>query len=322
MTKLNAAFFCLNEDTIDYVYGEQGVAKIAELTNLSDTVINPENIKSANLEEIDVIFSTWGMFVPAEEEMARLKNLKAVFYAAGATDGFCREFRAKNVHVISAWQANSIPVAEFCVAQIVLGLKSFFNVTRDLKNPSLWNHKSVGPGCYGETVALIGAGAIAGHVAKLLENYHLKTLIVPSRKEKRTISLEEAFATSQVVSNHLPNRDDNVGVLNGKLFASMRPNAVFINTGRGRQVNEPELIDVLKKRPDLTALLDVTFPEPPVEGSELYTLPNVYLTPHIAGSLHDEVHRMADYMIGEFESFLAGKPFKYEVDESMLLTSN
>ena len=146
-------------------------------------------------------------------------------------------------------------------------------------------------------------------------------MVIPSRKEKRTISLEEAFAAAQVISNHLPDRDDNVGVLNGKMFRAMRPGAVFINTGRGRQVNEKEMIEVLEERPDLTALLDVTYPEPPEEGSKLYTLPNVRLSPHIAGSLNDEVKRMSRFMIDEYKRFAAGEPCLYEVKESMLLTS-
>ena len=103
---------------------------------------------------------------------------------------------------------------------------------------------------------------------------------------------------------------ENIGVLNGALFERMRPNAVFINTGRGRQVNEPEMIRVLKERPDLTALLDVTYPEPPVPGSELYTLPNVHLSPHIAGSMNDEVRRMAVSAIDEFKRYRDGQPLQ------------
>jgi phosphoglycerate dehydrogenase-like enzyme len=101
----------------------------------------------------------------------------------------------------------------------------------------------------------------------------------------------------------------------------MRHGATFINTGRGAQVNEADMIDVLKARPDLTALLDVTFPEPPVEGSELYTLPNVKLSSHIAGSLNDEVHRMSEYMIDEFKRFISGGELRYEVTEDILITS-
>lgn len=78
---------------------------------------------------------------------------------------------------------------------------------------------------------------------------------------------------------------------------------------------------MLKRRPDLTVLLDVQYPEPPQEDSELYTLPNVFLTPHIAGSLGDEVHRMGEFMADELERFLQGDALMYEVCEAMLLTS-
>ena len=88
-----------------------------------------------------------------------------------------------------------------------------------------------------------------------------------------------------------------------------------------RQVDEAALIDVMKNRPDLTALLDVTYPEPAEAGSELYTTPNIFLTPHMAGSMNDEVHRMADYMIEEFTRFANGEDLKYQVSEKMLLTS-
>ena len=101
----------------------------------------------------------------------------------------------------------------------------------------------------------------------------------------------------------------------------MRPCATFINTGRGAQVDEAGLVEVLESRPDLTALLDVTHPEPPEAGAKQYPLPNIRLLSHIAGSGNDEVHRMADYMIEELERYLAGEPLRYEVNESMLLTS-
>ena len=81
------------------------------------------------------------------------------------------------------------------------------------------------------------------------------------------------------------------------------------------------MIDVLKARPDLTALLDVTCPEPPAADSELYTLPNVKLSGHIAGSLNDEVVRMSDCMLDEFKRFISGAELRYEVKPNMLITS-
>ena len=321
MKKYKAAILTANPAQIDYVYTPEQIREIASITDLLPGIYRAEDVESGKLAGVEVVFSTWGMVQLNDAQLDKMPALKAVFYAAGATDYFARPLFKRNIHVFSAWRANAIPVAEFCVAQIILGLKGYFRASRNLTAPEFYNHKLAGRGVYGETVALIGAGAISNTVRKLLESYRVNVVVVPSRREKRTVSLEEVFRTAMVVSNHLPDRDDNVGVLNGELFRSMREGAVFINTGRGRQVNEPEMIQVMEERPDLTALLDVTYPEPPEAGSKLYTLPNVKLTPHIAGSMNDEVHRMSEYMIEEYRRFASGEPCLYEVDESMLLTS-
>lgn len=320
MKKPAAAFIGRDSSKILAVYGKQRMDLIASMTELYPEIITENNLDSADLSSTECLFSTWGMPELTESQLDRMPNLKALFYAAGATDAFCRPLLARGIHVISAWRANAIPVAEFTVSQIILGLKNYFQQTRNLHERSAWK-VNAGPGAYGKTVALLGAGMISSHVQELLKSCDLNVIVIPSRKEHRTISLEEAFACSQVVSNHFPNRDDNVGVLNGKMFASMPRNGVFINTGRGRQVNEAELCEVLRARPDLTALLDVTYPEPPMEDSPLYKLPNVFLSPHIAGSLNDEWGRMADYVIEDFKRYLAGEEFRHEVNESMLITS-
>lgn len=322
--KLHSAFFCQNKETVSNVFSPEQVAEIGALTELRSGVFDQDSLGKVDFSDVEIIFSTWGMPPLSDEQLsAYLPNLKAVFYAAGATDRFARPLFARDITVCSAWLANAIPVAEFCAAEIILSLKGYFRNSRMLTGRSEWEkaQASSGPGCYGETVALIGAGAIATHTKELLERHKINVIIIPSRAERRTVSLEEAFSKAFVISNHLPNRDDNIGVLNGKLFASMREGAVFVNTGRGAQVNEAEMIEVLEKRPDLTALLDVMYPEPPEEGSKLYNMPNVRLSTHIAGSIHDEVHRMADYMIDEFKRYQAGEELIYQVRESMLLTS-
>ena len=122
------------------------------------------------------------------------------------------------------------------------------------------------------------------------------------------------------MSNHLANNPQTVGMLKYDLFSKMRENAVFINTGRGAQVVEDDLVRILRERPGLTALLDVTYPEPPVDGHPFYTLPNCLLTPHIAGSAGDELARMGEYMLTECQAYLGGKPCKYEVSIKMLET--
>ena len=91
---------------------------------------------------------------------------------------------------------------------------------------------------------------------------------------------------------------------------------------RGKQIlEEADMIAALKEKPGRTAILDVTWPEPPEDGSRLYSLPNVHVTPHIAGSLNGELYRMADYMIRECKRFIAGEAAQNEVTPSMILTS-
>ncbi|MDU4390405.1 MAG: NAD(P)-dependent oxidoreductase [Klebsiella michiganensis] len=318
----HAALFTCQSEKLYQVYQPLHINEINARCNLYPVPITPENIEAAlpALKDLQVIFTTWGMFPLTETQLDMLPALKVVFYAAGATDYFSAPLLARKIKVVSAWQANAIPVAEFCLAQILLGCKGYFRNQREYTDPSLFsslaNHHPA-PGNYQERVALIGAGAISQALQRLLQPFYLDVIVIPSREEKRTLSLEQAFASAYVISNHLPDRPDNIGILNGNLFRRMRSGAVFINTGRGRQVNEEELIEVLLERPDLTALLDVTKPEPPAAESLLYTLPNVQLTSHIAGALNNETRRLANCVLDEFQRWLSGKPLLYDISARM-----
>ena len=85
-------------------------------------------------------------------------------------------------------------------------------------------------------------------------------------------------------------------------------------------MSEAGLIETLKNRPDLTARLDVTDPEPPDADSELWKLPNVWISPHIGGSVGDEVVRMADCMIEELQAWESGEPLRYRITKEVLST--
>jgi phosphoglycerate dehydrogenase-like enzyme len=125
--------------------------------------------------------------------------------------------------------------------------------------------------------------------------------------------MEELFVRSDVVSLHTPLLIETHGIITGDHFKSMKRGATFINTARGQIVREREMIDVLSDRPDLWAVLDVTNDEPPRPQSELYDLPNVVLTPHMAGSVGKECRRMGQYMVDELKRYLAGEPLKWVV---------
>ena len=214
--KYKAIFLCSQPSQIDYVYSPDRKARLAELTDLRPATVTPDELARGGFSDVEIVFSTWGMPSLSEEELAQyLPKLKVVFYGAGATDSFVRPLLARGVKVLSAWQANAIPVAEFCVAQILLSLKGYFRNSREIHRTGDWQSGKpcIGPGVYGETVALIGAGAISTKVKELLKAFQVNVVVVPSRPERRTVSLEEVFKTALVISNHLPNRDDNIGVL-------------------------------------------------------------------------------------------------------------
>ncbi|MDD3155145.1 MAG: hypothetical protein PHS41_09770, partial [Victivallaceae bacterium] len=190
MSRIKTAFVCNMPDKIDYVYGSARRKILAEETDLFPEIVTAGNFEECDLGATEAIFSTWGMPAFSEEEIRRkMPQLKALFYAAGATDGFARPFLHCGIKVVSGWQANAIPVAEYTVSAIVLGLKNFFQLTRSLHEKSRWNQQQAGRGSYGATVALIGAGAIAGNESHLQENHHLEEVTIPSRAERRTASL-------------------------------------------------------------------------------------------------------------------------------------
>ncbi|MEI6890626.1 MAG: NAD(P)-dependent oxidoreductase [Pontiella sp.] len=306
-----------NTDMIDQVYADrQGV--VASISDLHPVLITPDNFEDEleALHDLEVIFCTWRMLELTEEQIDRLPNLKAVLYAAGSVKEFALPYLERGIVVCSAIEANGVPVAEIALAQVLLAGAGFWRNSRecvDEKSTFMGvNHR--GYGNYDNRVSILGNGTISNHLQEMLAHHRLEVVVVPSRASSRTISLEEAFSTSFAVVNLFPDRDDNTGVFDGKLFGSMMDSASFINVGRGRQVNEPELISVMKKRPDLTALLDVQHPEPPADGSELYTVPNILLSGHIAGSKGTELRRMADYMVDDFKRLCAGEPLLHKVD--------
>lgn len=316
------------------VYNEKSVSKLNELTGIEKKVYIKEDVlrEPAKFSAVEFIFATWGMPQFTEEEIKTcFPALKCIFYGAGSVQYFAHPFLACGVKVFSAWAANAVPVAELTVAQIVLSNKGYYQLGRLYRSKQQDIYSESFRSChgnYGETVGIIGAGMIGSLVIRMLKAYDLNVLVfdpfLPDEKAAELgvekCDLPMLFARSSVVSNHLANNAQTVGMLNYELFSKMREDAVFINTGRGAQVVEADLVRILQERNDLTALLDVTDPEPVEAGHPFYTLPNCFLTPHIAGSKGNEVARMGEYMLRECEAYLNGEACRYEVTAKMLET--
>lgn len=322
-----------SKSNINRIYSEKSRQVIKENTQLVSGIYDKEDIfdKNNRLHDIELIFSTWGMPVFSIEEIeAYMPNLKAVFYAAGSVKHFALPFLLRDIKVVSAWAANAVPVAEYTVSQILLANKGYYQNTLLSKKDRKAARAQFSdfPGNFNSKTGLLGAGMIGKKVIEFLKPYEIDMLVydpfltqqAASELGVQKSSLHEIFSVCQTISNHMANVAETQGILDYDCFSRMLPNSTFINTGRGAQVNENDLIKALTDEPGRTALLDVTWPEPPDEGSMLYKLENVFLTTHIAGSSGKEVERMGDYIVSELKRYLAGDKLLYQVTAKMLET--
>ena len=318
------------------VYPPPIVTQLAGLVELYEHPIEKKDLDAcqAVLSQAEVAFSTWGMLPLSEAEIARyLPRLKRIFYAAGSVQYFARPFLRRGVGVSSAWAANAIPVIEYTVSLILLGLKGFFPAMA-LAEAGRWSdghtlsdrHANI----YAARVGILGAGMIGSGVLRELARHDLERWVYdpylsPERAQQlgahKVDSLTELFASCHVVSNHIANLPATRGMLTYEHFSRLMPNSCFINSGRHSQIEEAGFVRAFREDPSRTAVLDVIDPsEPPTPDHPYYTLPNVHMTPHIAGTLGNEKVRMSQYMVEEFKRFLEGKPLKWDVTEKMLET--
>jgi phosphoglycerate dehydrogenase-like enzyme len=317
--------FILDESSFDLIYNREHRETIAELVDIiqpnqtSETILNNYGL----LTEVDMVFSGWGGPTFDADFLSAAQNLKMVFYGAGSIRGYVTElFWKRGIRITSAYAANAVPVVEYTLAQIILCLKRAYQQVAIYRQEKRWVRLPV-PGAYQSTVGIISLGMIGQMLARKLQDYDLKVIAYDPFMDPQQalnlnvqmVSLEEVFQLSDVVTLHTPWLLETEGMITGDHLKMMRPQTAFINTARGAVVKEKEMIEVLQKRPDIFAVIDVTHPEPPEYDSPLYYLPNVFLTPHIAGSMDRECERMGQIMVDELDRYLNGLPLLYEISE-------
>ena len=334
MTEKKKAILLTNEKhNAERVYAGRVISKLNDCYDLYETVICKKNINNHTdaCKNAEYIFSTWGMEHFDENEIKEyFPNAKCIFYSAGSVQHFAKEFLNCNIRVFSAWKANAVPVAEYTYAQILLALKGFYQASLHAKKHYYKTTKYSGNcgGIYDAKVGIIGVGSIGKMVAEKLkandvEVYYYDPYLPEDIANSLNIklhTLEDIFRECDVITNHLANKEELTGVLSEKLFDVMKPYATFINTGRGKQVDEKGLVKAMKRVKTRTALLDVLTHEPLNPFSAVARCKNIIVTPHIAGSLGNEVVRMAEYMTDEAQRIDNGEPPLYEVTFEMLKT--
>jgi phosphoglycerate dehydrogenase-like enzyme len=325
--------FILGALAFEDIYGEESTQAVAPMGDLLNPPITTEQLESESHEwigEVEALFTGWGAPRLDEAMLKRMPRLRAVFHGAGTLRSIVTEACwPREILFTSAALQNSIPTAEFAFGMILLSLKRVWHNAAFVKQhrtfPVHPQHLPM-PGAYGSVVGITSLGKVGRSVIRRLQSLEVKVIAydpfaLPSTFQHLGItpcSLEELFASSDVVSLHTPLLPETRGGITGALLGLLKPNATFINTARGALVNEPELIAFLQARPDVQAILDVTDPEPPAADSPLWELPNVFLTPHIAGSLGPECRRMGKAMVEEFHRYARGAPLHYGVTREQL----
>ncbi len=329
MTHLPPSAYLLDHRSFGKIYSERTQHRVRELTRPLPLQLTAGTWRehAAELSCVQYILSGWGMPVMDEGFLKATPQLKHVFYGAGSIRQFYTpEARLRGIGVSSAWRANAIPTAEFAHAIIILSLKKFWRTQQRTKLNHKWLKPPEAAGIFRSTVGIVSLGTIGRRVAHALTEGHTLNVLAydpyatPADALSlgvRLVSLEELFEKSDVVSLHAPSLPETKAMISHELLNSMKPHATLVNTARGSLIDEPALVETLSHRTDLDAVLDVTYPEPCHEDHPLWKLPNVFITPHIAGSINGECYRMGEYMADELERYLAGLPLEHEVTEQI-----
>lgn len=327
----------MSEETKAAVFGASALTRLEGIAEVDPSLVVTDFADESSgtrqrLQDVEVLLTGWGCPPVDDAALRRMPRLKAVVHAAGSVKHHITEACwQRGIAVTTAAAANALPVAEYTLAAILFankrvleGAQAYRSTRRQVSLLSLFPDV----GNYRRTVGLVGASRIGRRVAELLKPFDLRVLMYDpylGEDEARALGVElselDALALrSDIVSLHAPEIPATRGLFDAARLSLMPDGATLINTARGSLVDTEALIKELRTG-RLHAVLDHTEPQVLPADSPLYELPNVLLTPHLAGSIGGELHRLADAAIDEIQLYAAGLPFRHRVDPSTLAHS-
>lgn len=262
-----------------------------------EVVLKPEMTPEELLAEIS---NYDGLIVRSRTKVtadiiAKGKNLNVIGRAGSGLDNIDVEAAKKSgIAVVNAAGANATSVAEHTMALILALFRNLVLSATGLK-AGRWEKKGyVARELAGKTIGIIGFGHVGSLVAQLAHGFGMK-IIVSTRteteeKEKMVrgfngslVSLNHLLKESDVVTIHVPRSSETEALIGKKELALMKKTSYLVNCSRGGVVDEAALVEALQHQQLAGAALDVFATEPLQVGSPLLSLPNVILTPHVAG---------------------------------------
>ncbi|AOR36116.1 hydroxyacid dehydrogenase [Streptomyces fodineus] len=300
--------------------------RLAALVRLAPDVPDGRAGFPAALAEAEILISGWGCPRLTADALAGAPRLRAVMHAAGSVKSLVSDaVWERGIVVSSAADANAGSVVAYTLALITLAARRTLSMAARYGDG--WPGFGSRSGADGSTVGIVGASRIGRGVLAGLRRSgagHRLLLSDPyvTDEEARRLGAErvepaELCRRSAVVSVHAPLLPETTGLLDAGMLRLIPDGGVLINTARGAIVDTEALTrECASGR--LEAYLDVTDPEPLPSGHPLLSLPNVLVTPHIAGAQGSEVRRLGQYAVAEVERWLAGEPLLGEVTHQAL----
>ncbi|KKB08117.1 hydroxyacid dehydrogenase [Devosia chinhatensis] len=325
--------FALRADKTRHVFEADAMERLRTCCEvISETPIENFSDPGARnvLEAAEILVTGWGCPMLTPDVLRAAPNLRLIAHAAG-TVKFTVDASAygRGIHVTHAAEANAVPVAEFTLAAILFANKRTFEL-RDLyradpSRRSSYALMDANIGNFRRTIGLVGASRIGRKVASMLAGFDFTVILYdpfvqagdPVTDYAELVDLDVLMARADLVSVHAPSLPSTRGMIGSRQLKLMREGAGFINTARGALIDEAALLAELQTG-RIHAVIDVTDPEIPEAGSPFFALPNVFLTPHIAGAIGTERARLGLMAVEEVERFVRGEPMLYEIAPELL----
>ncbi|QSO49302.1 hydroxyacid dehydrogenase [Alicyclobacillus mengziensis] len=224
--------------------------------------------------------------------------------------------KERGVKVVAARGCNATSVAEYVMACLLHRVRFLERSSQHVKS-GIWDRGfSTGSEIYGKTIGLVGVGDIGQRVASrarafgmdviAYDPFVLETSALVQDVGVRLVDLETVLTTSDFVSVHVPLTPQTKYLIGERELMVMRPDGTVINTARGGVIEEAALQKVLAARFEMAAYLDVREHEPPATADALSELPNVVLTPHVAGITRESSARVAQFIFRQVGNALDG----------------
>ena len=282
----------------------------------------------AALAEAEILITGWEC---PPIDLAVAPKLRAIVHAAGTVKGHVGpEVFARGITVSSAAWANALPVAEYTVAMVLLAGKDTFAIARRYRDTRarldlVRDYPAIGN--FGRVVGIVGASLVGRAVLRLLAPFDLELLVHDPYLSTtdandlgaELVGLDELCRRAQVLSIHAPELPETRGMIDAARLALLPGGATLINTARGSLVDQNALENELRTG-RISAVLDVTEPEVLPGGSALWSLPNLVITPHLAGSAGTELRRVGASAVAEVSRIVAGQPLRHGVRAAALAT--